>query len=115
MQKHDIDVAARIQFAPAVASEGNKSKRRITVSVIYHMIGRCKNVAQQDVDQINAAGANFTATVTRTLAQAQAVLFELQKFPVNRKNIVRSLRTGGSQLPLRMGQDFFEMPRHEES
>jgi hypothetical protein len=114
MQKHDIDIAKGIQFAAAVATEGDDSKRRITVSVIHDMIGRCKNVTQQHVDQINPARANFAATVARTLAQAQAVLFEFQKFAINRQNIGRTLRTGGGQFPLRMGQDFFEMPRHKE-
>ena len=68
MQKHDIDIATRIQFASAVAAEGNESKRRVTVSVIHHMIGRGKNMAQQDVDQVNAARTNFAATVTGALA-----------------------------------------------
>jgi hypothetical protein len=68
MQKHDIDIATRIQFASAVATQGDESKRRITVSVIHHMIGCRKNVAQQHVDQINPARANFAATVTGALA-----------------------------------------------
>ena len=49
---------------------------------------------------------------TIALAQAQAVLFEFQKFAINRQNISRTLRTGGGQFPFRMGQDFFEMSRH---
>src|SRR5689334_7466461 len=113
MQKHDVDVAARIQFASAVAAEADNSERRTTVSVIHHMISRRKNVTQQHVDHINPARANFAATVAGALAWAQAVLFAFPKFPVNRQNMGRTLRTGGGQFPLCMGQDFFKMPRHE--
>src|SRR5438105_15889585 len=79
------------------------------------MTGRGEDVAQQHIDQINPTGTNFAPAITRALAQAQTVLLDFQKLPIDRKNVGRPLRARRSQFALRMGQDFFEVPRHQSS
>src|SRR2546423_6249281 len=79
------------------------------------MTGRGEDVAQQYIDQINPTGTNFAPAITRALAQAQTVLLDFQKLPIDRKNVGRPLRSRRSQFALRMGQDFFEVPRHQSS
>jgi hypothetical protein len=79
------------------------------------MTGRGEDVAQQHIDQINPTGTNFAPAIARALAQAQTVFFDFQKLPIDRKNVGRPLRSRRSQFALRMGQDFFEVPRHQSS
>jgi len=69
-------------------------------------------VAEQHIDQINPTGANFASAIARALAQAQTVLLDFQKLPIDRKNVGRALRSRRSQFAFGMCQDFFEVPRH---
>src|SRR5437868_15539367 len=79
------------------------------------MTRRGEDVAQQYIDQINPTGTNFAPTITRALAQAQTVLLDFQKLPIDRKNVGRPLCSCRSQFALRMGQDFFEVARHQST
>src|SRR6476620_8876241 len=79
------------------------------------MTGRGEDVAQQHIDQINPTGTNFAPAIACAVTQAQTVLLNFQKLPIDRKNVGRPLRSRRSQFALRMGQDFFEVPRHQSS
>src|SRR5207248_11318819 len=102
MEKHHVDVAARVQLMPAVATERYQRDRRRAVAMVHDVVSRGEDVAQQHIDQINPAGADFTSAIARALAQAQTVLLDFQKFPIDRKNIGRPLRSGRSQFALGM-------------
>ena len=115
MQKHHVDIATRIQLTPAVATNSDQCDRRGAVAVVHDMTGRGEDVAQQHIDQINPTGTNFAPAIARALAQAQTVLLDFQKFPIDRKNVGRALRSRRSQFALGMCQDFFEVPRHQSS
>src|SRR6476646_10904215 len=100
---------------PAVANESDQRDRRGAIAVVHDMTGRGEDVAQQHIEQINPTSTNFAPAVARTMAQAQAMLLDLQKLSIDRKNVGRPLRSRRSQFALRMGQDFFEVPRHQSS
>ena len=115
MQKHHVDIATRVQLMPAVATESDQCDRRGAVAVVHDMTGRGEDVAQQHIDQINPTGTNFAPAIARAVTQAQTVLLDFQKLPIDRKNVGRPLRSRRSQFALRMGQDFFEVARHQSS
>src|SRR5205814_5771433 len=115
MQKHHVDIATRVQLTPAVATESDQRDRRRAVAVVDDMAGRGEDVAQQHIDQINSTGTNFAPAIARALAQAQTVLLDFQKLPIDRKYVGRPLRSRRSQFALGMCQDFFEVPRHQSS
>src|SRR5438309_6186255 len=115
MQKHHVDIATWVQLTPAVATESDQCDRRRAVAVVHDMTGRGEDVAQQHIDQINPTGTNFAPAIARAVAQAQTVLLDFQKLPIDRKNVGRPLRSCRSQFALRMGQNFFEVARHQSS
>ena len=112
VQKHHVDIAVRIQLAPAVTAESYQRNRRGAVAIVDDVIGGGEDVAQQYIDQVNPAGANFASAIARPLAQAQTVLLDFQKFSIDRKDVGRALCSRRSQFALGMRQDFFEVPRH---
>jgi hypothetical protein len=110
MQKHDIDVAKRIEFPAAISTESDQCQRYAGLAVSVSCGGGgSENVLQQNVNKLGSPAANLAAASARLVLQAQAMFFDLEKFFVKRKDLGRSSRPGRGKLIRRMRQDFFEM------
>src|SRR5437870_2341714 len=111
MQKHDIDIAKRIELAAAISTESDQCQgvARLAVSVSSGG-GSSENVLQQNINKLGSPRANLAAASARLVLQAQAVFFNLEKFFVKWKDFRRASRPRGGELIRRVGQDLFEMP-----
>jgi len=111
MQKHDIDVAKRIEFAAAISTKGDQCEGDAGLAVSASGGGgSSENVLQQNVNKLGAPRANFAAPSARLVLQAQAVFFDLEKFFVKREDLCRASRPRGGELIRRVSQDLFEVP-----
>src|SRR4029450_7331011 len=111
MQKHDIDVAKRIEFPAAISTESDQCQGDPGLAVSVSCGGgSSENVLQQNINKLGPPSANLAAASARLVLQAQAMFFDLEKFFVKRKDLGRASRPGGGKLIRRMRQDFFEMP-----
>lgn len=111
MQKHDIDVAKRIEFAAAVSTKSDQCQGDAGLAVSASSGGgSSENVLQQNINKLGAPRANFAATSARLVLQAQAMFFNLEKFFVKREDLCRASRPCGGELIRRVRQDLFEMP-----
>ena len=111
MQKHDINVAKRIEFAAAVSTKSDQCQGDAGLAVLMSSGGgSSENVLQQNINKLGPAAANLAAASARLMRQAQAMFFDFEKFFVKRKDLCRASRPSGGELIRRMCQDFFEMP-----
>src|SRR4029434_9349175 len=73
VQKHYIDVAKRIQLAPAVPAERDQRERSLRLP---DRVRRCsKDVAQNHVHEFAAPRADLAAAATGLMFQAEPMLF----------------------------------------
>jgi hypothetical protein len=82
MQQHNINVAERIELAPAISAKSNQSQGHLSLAISTSRCGRssAKNVSQQNINQFRSTRANLASASTSLVPQAQPVLFNLQKF-----------------------------------
>jgi hypothetical protein len=82
MQQHNIDIAERIELAPAIATKSNKRQGHLSLTISTSRCGRCspEDVSQQNINQFRSMRANLASASTSVVSQAQAVLLNLQKF-----------------------------------
>src|SRR5437667_9780102 len=94
MQKHDIDIAARVQFAAAISTQRDQTHGKVIASAAHFYRGarRGENVLEQNVDQLRAACAHLAPAATGLMAQTQPVIFDLKKPLVTRQEFGRLLR-----------------------
>jgi hypothetical protein len=114
MEKHDIDIAPRVEFTTPVAAERDEADRNDLRPVLLLRRtgdGR-KNMAQNNVDQRRAARADFAAPAARLMPQSQAMIFDLEKLLVERQQMRRRGIDGGPQLALRVFENFVLMLSH---
>jgi hypothetical protein len=114
MQKHHIDVAARVQLTATVAAERNQTywHHFLPVALLGSAGGRGKNMAQHDIDERSAAGANFAAATARFVAQTQTMIFNPKKLLIERKEMGRVSPRRGGKLALGVLQNFILVTRH---
>jgi hypothetical protein len=111
VQKHDIDVAERIEFAAAISTEGDQCQADAGLAVsASNRGGSSEKILQQNINKLRAPGANFAATSARLVLQTQAMFLDIEKLFVKRENLCRASRPRGGELIRRVRQDFFEMP-----
>ena len=89
VEKHDVHVAERIEFAAAVAAERDDGERSGggTPLFLREAARRRRRCGATDVDQLDAERANFPAASAGLMAQAQPVLLDFQKLLVKRQSI----------------------------
>jgi hypothetical protein len=82
MQQHNVNVAKRVELAPAVSAKSNKRQGHLSLAISTSRCGRCstKDVSQQNINQFRSTRANLASASTSLVPQAQPVLFNLQKF-----------------------------------
>src|SRR3954471_3728383 len=94
MQKQDVDVAKRIEFAASIAPECNQGERLLR-SILLRPCGGDRggeDMPQQDVDQFNAQGANFSSAAASLMLQAQAMFLDLEKLFIEGEDVCRAPR-----------------------
>jgi hypothetical protein len=69
-------------------------------------------MAQENIDKIDPARADFPATATSLVLQAQAMFLDFEELFVNGENVSGSLPTGGTKLIFGMRENLFQMARH---
>ena len=102
VKKHHIDVAARIEFAAAVAAQRQERERGrgSTCFESGKRIGGGKDMAQQHIHDFRAARANFSTTTARLMPEPQSMFFDAKKLLVERKDFGRTRASGRSELAL---------------
>src|SRR3954451_16736178 len=96
MQKQDVDVAKRIEFAASIATEGDQ-RERLLRSILLRACGGHgggEDMPQQDVDQFDTQSANFSSTAARLMLQAQAMLLNVEELFIKGEDVCRTPRTG---------------------
>src|SRR5262245_42491934 len=91
MEKHDIDVAPRIEFSPSVATQCHEAdgNDRGSILLLRGYDGRRKNMTQENIDERRAARAHLTPPAARLMAQSQAMILDLEKRLVERQQMRR--------------------------
>jgi len=114
VQQHHIDIAGRIELAPSISTERDERQRTFDeIAGPAHGSGaRRKNMAQENIDKIDPACADFPATATRLVLQAQAMFLDFEELFVNGENVSGSLPAGGTKLIFGMRENLFQMARH---
>jgi len=111
VQKHDIDIAKRIELATAISTKSNQRKRRPRrPASASSSCGSSENVLQQNINKLSPPRADFSATSPRLVLQSQAVFFNLEEFFVKWKDFRRASCIRGGELIRRVRQDLLEMP-----
>src|SRR4051812_9234472 len=98
MQEHDIDVAERIQFAPAVATDGDNGELGQLPGVDDRLRGRVEQVAQNNVHETGALRADFPPPASAVMLQADAMVLDLEELLVERKPFRRIQLALGAEL-----------------
>jgi hypothetical protein len=110
MQNHDIDITERIEFAPAVSAKSDQRQWNCGLATSPSGSGSAaENVSQQNVDQFSAPRANFAPTAAGLVFQAQAMLFNVEKFFVKWEDFRWPPGSCGSKTAFSMGQHLFQM------
>src|SRR5882724_758851 len=110
MQNHNVDVTERIEFAPAVSAKSDQRQWNCGLATSASGSGSAaENVSQQNVDQFSAPCANFAATAAGLVFQAQAMLFNIEKFFVKWQDFRWPPGSCGSKTAFSMGQHLFQM------
>src|SRR5215210_5949591 len=76
VQKHEVDIAVRIQFAAAVTAERDQAQRRRGRAFVFGKV-RCrrKDMLEQHIDQFAAPSANIPAAAAGVVLEAEAMFF----------------------------------------
>jgi hypothetical protein len=110
MQKHDVDVTKRIEFAPAISTKSNQGEWNFDGTVSASSgFSSAENILQQNVNQFSAPATNFAATPARLVLQAQPIVFDLEKLLVKGKNFGWAPRAGRCEPARGVRQNLFEM------
>ena len=114
MQKHQINVAERIQFAPTVAAQCDHrhGRRRGVLLALGRGAGAGENLAQQNIHHLNPKRANVAASASGLVSQAQPVILDLEKLLVDWQKVRWTLFAGRFELAFGVGQHFVQMTRH---
>jgi hypothetical protein len=114
MQKHHIDVAAGIEFAPTVPTEREECQRgRVHARFeAGKSVGGGEDVAEQYIHDLGAARTNFAAAAVRLMSEAESMFLDAEKFLVEGKDLSRSRSPSRSELALRMRENLVEVPGH---
>jgi len=114
MQQHHIDIAGRVKLAPPISAEGNERQRTFDeVTGSAYGCGACReNMAQENIDKIDPARADFPATAASLVFQAQSMFLDFEELFVNGENFGRPLPTGRTKLIFGMRENLFQMARH---
>ena len=110
VEKHHVHVAEGIEFTAAIAAERHRGEwSGGGALVLRELRGRGEDMTQHHVNQLDPKRANFPASSSGLMAQAQPVFLDLQELLVERQSIRRLPRARGSKLALRVRQNFLEM------
>jgi hypothetical protein len=113
MEKHDVHVAERVELAATVTAECDDGERGRGGA--FGLLGEThrgvEDVAQKDVDQLNAEGANLAPAPSVLVPQPQPMLLDLEELFVERQRLRRAHRARRGKFTLGVGQDFSEMTR----
>src|SRR6266705_3126640 len=111
MQKHDIDIAKRIELAASISTKSDQCQgdARLAVSA-SSSCGSSEDVLQQNINKLSPPRANFSAASAPLVLQAQTVFFDLEKLFIKWKDFRRASCIRGGELIRRVRQDLFEMP-----
>ena len=114
MEKHDIDVAPRVEFPASVAAQRHEAYRNNfgPVLLLRGSNRRRKNMTQENVDERRAARAHLTSAAAGLMAQTQAMIFDFEKLLVERQEMRRLGAGRGLQLAPGVRQNFFLMVGH---
>jgi hypothetical protein len=87
MEKHDVDIAPRIQLPATVTTQSDQThgKRSIGIALLCRRTRGLKYVPQENVDQGGATGADLTAAAAGLMAQAQPMVLDFQKSLIDRE------------------------------
>jgi hypothetical protein len=64
-------------------------------------------MAQENIDKVDAARADFPATAARLMFQAQSMFLDFEELLIYRKNFSGTLPAGGTKLILRVRENLF--------
>jgi hypothetical protein len=110
MQKHDVDITEWIELAAAISAKSDQRQWNLGLAISASGSGSAaEDVSQQNVDQFSSPRANFAATAAGLVLQAQAMLFNLEKFFVQWEDFCWPLGSCGSKTAFSMGQYLFQM------
>src|ERR1700736_2490772 len=103
VQQHHIDIAGWIELAPPISTERDERQRTFgEFARSAYGGGACReNMAQQNIDKVDAARADFPATAARLMFQAQSMFLDFEELLIYRKNFSGTLPAGGTKLILR--------------
>jgi hypothetical protein len=113
VEEHDVHVAEGIELAATVPAESDNGERgRGNAFCLPGKTGRgVEDVAQQNVDQLDAKRANLPAATAVLVAEPQTMLLDLEELLVERERFRRPHRPRGGKVALSVRQDFSEMTR----
>jgi len=114
VQKHEINVAVRIQFCAAVATDGHQRDGRKLFLRLRRKAGTrvVPKVPQQFVEDGRAGLADFQTAGPAVMLQLQPVGLDLEKTLVTRELLRRVAPRRGGQAFLGVGLDFFQQVLH---
>ena len=81
VEEHEVNVAVRIEFRPAVTADGHQRQRRKLLAGLLGQagLGRVPEVAQQRVEDGRARMADFEPASAGAMAQLEPVRFHLEE------------------------------------
>ena len=109
VEEHHVHVAKGIEFTAAVTTERHHRKRSGGGAFVSlrETRGRREDVAQHDVNQLDAERANLPAASAGLMAQAKPVFLDFQEFLVERQSIRRPPRAALRQARARHAPELF--------
>src|SRR4030095_11300686 len=113
MQEHHVNVAKRIELTPPISPKGNQRQGHLRVAIGASCSGRrgIEDVSQQNINQFSAPCTDFASTDAGLMPQTQAVLFDLEKFLVEREYLCWTPRTRRGKARLSVRQNFLQLSR----
>ena len=117
VQKHEVNVAVRVQLAAAVTANRHQRQRRkfLLRPRRQAALGRFPEMPQQRVEHRRAALANLTPASARTVQQFEPVRLHLEKTLVARELFRRVGVQRQRQMLLGVSFDFFEQILHRRT
>ena len=114
VQKHEINVAVRIEFRAAVAADGDERERGEFLLGLrgQGVLGGVPEIAQHHVKDRGPRQADGAAAAARAVEQFQPVGFDLEKRLVARQFLLRRLARRQRQPGGGAGFDFFDQILH---
>ena len=114
MQKHQINVAERIQFAAPIAAQCDHchGRWRSVLLAFGRRAGTGENLPQQNIHHLNPKRANVAASASSLVSQAQPVILDFEKLLVDWQKVRWTLGAGRFELAFGVRQHFVQMTRH---